>query len=121
MMESRAMVSFISGGIGHRCKVAIVLAAVVFLAGAHPAGAASGNCFARVKTILTEHLGVEAEKVKPSANLIDDLGADKLDKVEIVMATEEEFGVKISDADARRFATVGDLVAYLSKGGRCTP
>ena len=116
------MVDFISSArLGRRGKVAIVLAAAVFLAGPQTAAAASGNCFTRVKAILTEHLGVEAAKVTPSANLIDDLGADKLDKVEIVMATEEEFGVKISDADARRLATVGDLVAYSSKGGRCTP
>jgi acyl carrier protein len=120
-MESKAMVSFISGGIGRRCNAAVVLAAAVLLGGPQPAGAASGNCFARVKTILTEHLGVEAAKVTPSANMIDDLGADKLDKVEIVMATEEEFGVKIPAADARRLATVGDLVGYLSKRGRCTP
>ncbi len=102
------------------CNVAIVVAAAMFLAGPQPAGAASGNCFTRVKTLLTEHLGVEPVHVTPSANLIDDLGADKLDTVEIVMAAEEEFSVKIPDADARRLVTVGDLVAYLSKRGRCT-
>jgi acyl carrier protein len=120
-MESKAMVNSISGGIERRCNAAVILVVAVFLAGKQSAAAASGNCFTRVKTILTEHLGVEAARVTPSANLADDLGADKLDKVEIVMATEEEFGVKISAADARRLATVGDLVAYLSKRGRCTP
>lgn len=120
-MESATMVGFVSGAIERRCKVAIALAAAVFLAGLQPAAAASGNCFTRVKTVVTEHLGVEAEKVTSSANLVNDLGADDLDKVEIVMASEEEFGVQISDADARRIVTVGDLVAYLSKRGRCTP
>ena len=103
------------------CRFAATLAAALVLVAPQSAGAASGSCFARVKTLVTQHLGVEADKVTPSANMTDDLGADKLDKVEIVMATEEEFGVKIADADARRFATVGDLVAYLSKRGRCTP
>jgi acyl carrier protein len=101
-------------------NVVIVLAAVALLAGSQPAGAAAGNCFTRVKTILTEQLGVEPEKVTPSANFIDDLGADKLDTVGIVMAAEEEFGIKISDADAQGLVTVNDLVAYLSKRGRCT-
>jgi acyl carrier protein len=102
------------------CKVAMVLAAALLLAGPQPAGAAAGNCFTRIKTILTGHLGVEPEKVTPSANFIDDLGADKLDTVEIVMAAEEEFGVKIPDADAQGLVSVSDLVAYLSKRGRCT-
>ena len=103
-----------------RCRLAVILAAIVLLAGAHPAVAASGSCFVRVRGILTEQLGVEPEKVTPSANVSDDLGADDLDKVEIVMAAEEEFGVKISDADAERLRTVDDFVAYLSKAGRCT-
>lgn len=101
-------------------SVAIVLAAAALLTGPQRANAASGSCFTRVKAVVTEHLGVEAEKVNPSANLVNDLGADDLDKVEIVMATEEEFGVQIPDADAKRLRTVGDLVAYVSKRGRCT-
>jgi acyl carrier protein len=116
-MESGAMASFTSSS----CKLSIALAAGLFLAAPQSAGAASGNCFTRVRAILTEHLGVEAGKVTPSANLSDDLGADNLDRVEIVMATEEGFGVQIPDSDARRLLTVGDLVAYLSKRGRCTP
>lgn len=103
------------------CRFAIALAAGLLLVAPQSAGAAAGNCFARVKTVLTRQLGVEANKVTPSANLADDLGADKLDKVEIMMASEEEFGVKIPDADARRLATVGDLVAYVSKRRGCTP
>jgi acyl carrier protein len=112
--------SWFAGACAESAVFAIGLAAALFLAGPQPAGAAAGNCFTRVKTILTEHLGVEPEKVTPSASLIDDLGADKLDKVEIVMAAEEEFGVKIPDADAQGLVTVNDLVAYLSKRGRCT-
>jgi len=102
------------------CGFPIVLAVALFLAASPSAGAASGNCFSRVTRVLTERLGIAAHKVTPSAKLADDLGADKLDKVEIVMASEEEFGISIPAADARRLVTVGDLIAYFSERGRCT-
>ena len=61
----------------------------------------------RVKKIVVEHLGVDAEKVTPEASFIDDLGADSLDNVELVMAFEEEFGVEIPDDAAETIQTVG--------------
>ena len=62
----------------------------------------------RVKKIVVEHLGVEEDKVTPDASFIDDLGADSLDIVELVMAFEEEFGVEIPDDAAEKINTVGD-------------
>ena len=67
----------------------------------------------RVKKIVVEHLGVEADKVITKASFIDDLGADSLDTVELVMAFEEEFGVEIPDDAAETIQTVGDAVTYL--------
>ena len=67
----------------------------------------------RVSKIVIEHLGVEADKVIESASFIDDLGADSLDTVELVMAFEEEFGVEIPDDAAETIQTVGDAVSYL--------
>jgi acyl carrier protein len=69
----------------------------------------------RVKKIVVEHLGVEADKVVPTANFIDDLGADSLDTVELVMAFEEEFNVEIPDDAAETIVTVGDAVKFLEK------
>ena len=69
----------------------------------------------RVKKIVVEHLGVEAEKVTEKASFIDDLGADSLDNVELVMAFEEEFGVEIPDDAAETILTVGDAVKYIDK------
>ena len=68
----------------------------------------------RVKKIVIEHLGVETDKVVESASFIDDLGADSLDTVELVMAFEEEFGVEIPDDAAETIQTVGDAVKFLS-------
>lgn len=67
----------------------------------------------RVKKIVVEHLGVEAEKVQDNANFIDDLGADSLDTVELVMAFEEEFGVEIPDDAAEKITTVKDAINYI--------
>ncbi|MCC7260498.1 MAG: acyl carrier protein [Alphaproteobacteria bacterium] len=67
----------------------------------------------RVKKIVVEHLGVEAGKVTPEASFIDDLGADSLDTVELVMAFEEEFGVEIPDEAAEKIQKVGDAVRYI--------
>ncbi|MBV1704896.1 MAG: acyl carrier protein [Hyphomicrobiales bacterium] len=69
----------------------------------------------RVKKIVVEHLGVDAEKVVPTANFIEDLGADSLDTVELVMAFEEEFGVEIPDDQAEHIVTVGDAVKFLEQ------
>lgn len=67
----------------------------------------------RVKGIVVEHLGVEAEKVLTEASFIDDLGADSLDTVELVMAFEEEFGIEIPDDAAETIQTVGDAVGFI--------
>jgi acyl carrier protein len=72
----------------------------------------------KVKDIIVEQLGVEPEKVKPEASFIDDLGADSLDIVELVMAMEEEFDLEIPDEDAEKLRTVGDVAAYLEKKGK---
>jgi len=69
----------------------------------------------RVKKIVVEHLGVDAEKVQDNASFIDDLGADSLDTVELVMAFEEEFKVEIPDDAAETILTVGDAIAFLEK------
>ena len=67
----------------------------------------------RVTKIVVEHLGVEESKVIESASFIDDLGADSLDTVELVMAFEEEFGSEISDSDAEKILTVGDAIKFI--------
>ena len=67
----------------------------------------------RVKKIVIEHLGVDEDKVVESANFIEDLGADSLDTVELVMAFEEEFGSEISDSEAEKILTVGDAVKFI--------
>lgn len=70
---------------------------------------------ARVKKIIIEHLGVEEAKVIPTANFIDDLGADSLDTVELVMAFEEEFGVEIPDDMVEKIQTVGSAIEHIEK------
>ncbi len=67
----------------------------------------------RVQKIVVEHLGVEADKVNQDASFIDDLGADSLDIVELVMAFEEEFGVEIPDDAAEKISTVGDATKFI--------
>ncbi len=69
----------------------------------------------RVKKIVVEHLGVEADKVTEDASFIDDLGADSLDIVELVMAFEEEFGVEIPDDAAEKITTVSDAITYIDE------
>ena len=69
----------------------------------------------RVKKIVIEHLNVEAEKVTENASFIDDLGADSLDTVELVMAFEEEFNVEIPDDAAESIVTVGDAVKFIKE------
>ena len=67
----------------------------------------------RVKKIVLEHLGVDESKVVENASFIDDLGADSLDTVELVMAFEEEFGSEISDSEAEKILTVGDAIKFI--------
>lgn len=67
----------------------------------------------RVKKIVVEHLGVEADKVTEDSSFIDDLGADSLDIVELVMAFEEEFSVEIPDDAAEKISTVKDAISYI--------
>ena len=69
----------------------------------------------RVKEIIVEQLGVAADQVKNEARFIDDLGADSLDTVELIMALEEEFNVEIPDEDAEKMVTVGDAMNYLKE------
>jgi acyl carrier protein len=69
----------------------------------------------RVKQIIVEQLGVDEGEVTPTASFVDDLGADSLDTVELVMAFEEAFGIEIPDEDAEKIATVKDAVDYIEK------
>jgi acyl carrier protein len=70
---------------------------------------------AKVKEIIVEQLGVNEEQITPEASFIDDLGADSLDTVELVMAFEEKFDMEIPDEDAEKMRTVGDAIAYLKE------
>ena len=69
----------------------------------------------KIKEIVVEQLGVDAEQVTPEANFVDDLGADSLDTVELIMAFEEEFDIEIPDEEAEKFQLVGDLVKYVEE------
>jgi len=69
----------------------------------------------RVIEIIVEQLGVSQEEVTPEASFIDDLGADSLDLVELIMAMEEEFGLEISDEDAEKILTVQDVINYIQE------
>ncbi|MFT5239429.1 MAG: acyl carrier protein [Candidatus Promineifilaceae bacterium] len=71
----------------------------------------------KVKEIIVEQLGVNADQVTAEASFIDDLGADSLDTVELVMAFEEEFGAEIPDEDAEKLTTVGGVISYLTDKG----
>ena len=67
----------------------------------------------KVKKMVSDHLGIDKTKVTDEANFIDDLGADSLDTVELVMAFEEEFGSEISDSEAEKILTVGDAIKFI--------
>ena len=67
----------------------------------------------QVKQIVVDHLGIDDSKVTPESKFIDDLGADSLDTVELVMAFEEEFGSEISDSEAEKILTVGDAIKFI--------
>ena len=73
---------------------------------------------ARVREIIINELGVEPEKVTDEASFVEDLGADSLDTVELVMAFEEEFGIDIPDEDAEKMRTVGDAIGYLKENSQ---
>ena len=69
----------------------------------------------KIKDLIAEHLGVSMNELVPEASFIDDLGADSLDIVELVMALEEEFGLEISDDDAEKIQTIGDVISYVDE------
>ena len=69
----------------------------------------------KITEIIVEQLGVKPEEVVPEASFVDDLGADSLDTVELVMALEEEFGIEIPDEDAEKIQTVGDAIRYIDE------
>lgn len=73
------------------------------------------DIFAKVKDVVVEQLGVDEEEVTEQASFVDDLGADSLDIVELVMALEEEFDMEIPDEDAEKIKTVGDAVNYIKE------
>lgn len=75
------------------------------------------NIEQKVKEIIVEQLSVNEEQVTLEAKFIDDLGADSLDTVELVMAFEEEFGIEVPDEEAEKLQTVGDVVKYVSERG----
>jgi acyl carrier protein len=74
-----------------------------------------GNSEGKIKDIIVEQLGVSAEQVTPEAKMIEDLWADSLDAVELVMAIEEEFGIEVPDEEAEKLTSVGDIIAYVDK------
>lgn len=76
---------------------------------------ADTKCFDKVKDIVVEQLGVEPDEVKEESAFIDDLGADSLDIVELIMAFEEEFGIEIPDEAAEKIKTVQDVVTYIDQ------
>ena len=76
---------------------------------------AENNLEGRLKRMIAEQLGVDEAQVVPSASFADDLQADSLDQVELIMSIEEEFGVEIPDEDAEKIATVGDALNYLKE------
>lgn len=76
------------------------------------------NLFDKVKEIVVEQLGVEEEEVSESSSFVDDLGADSLDLVELIMALEEEFDMEIPDEDAEKISTVGDAMKYIKENAQ---
>ena len=72
----------------------------------------------RVKDIIVEQLGVKPEQVVPAAKFIEDLGADSLDTVELVMALEEEFGIEVPDEQAEKLQSVGDVIKYVEENAK---
>ena len=81
-------------------------------------GARMSQVSGKVKDIIVEQLGCEPERIKSESSFIEDLGADSLDIVELVMAMEEEFDIEIPDEDAEKLKTVGDVQSYLQGKGK---
>lgn len=79
---------------------------------------ASGETATKIKAIIVEQLGVNESQVTEEASFVDDLGADSLDQVELILALEEEFGIEIPDEDAEKIATVGDAIKYIGEKGK---
>ncbi len=77
----------------------------------------TASTYERLKKIVVEQLGVDEEQVTPEASFVDDLNADSLDLVELIMSLEEEFGAEISDEDAEKIRTVQDAVEYVEEHG----
>ncbi len=75
----------------------------------------TSTIYDRLKGIVTEQLGVDEEEITPEASFVDDLNADSLDLVELIMSLEEEFGLEISDEDAEKILTVGDAANYIEE------
>ena len=88
---------------------------LIFLSIGKPRKFVMSDVAEKVKAIVVEHLGVEADKVSDTASFIDDLGADSLDNVELVMAFEEEFGVEIPDDAAEKIVTVKDAIVFIEE------
>ncbi|MDE3100813.1 MAG: acyl carrier protein [Chloroflexota bacterium] len=76
---------------------------------------AEGPAYERLKKIIVEQLGVDEAEVKPEASFVDDLNADSLDLVELIMSLEEEFGTEISDEEAEKIKTVADALEYIEE------
>jgi len=74
-----------------------------------------GTTEEKIKDIIVEQLGVNADQVKREAKMIEDLGADSLDAVELVMAIEEEFGIEVPDEEAEKLTAVGDIIEYVER------
>lgn len=72
----------------------------------------------KVKDIIVEQLGVNADQVSPEAKFIEDLGADSLDTVELIMALEEEFNIEVPDEEAEKLVSVGDVIRYIEESGK---
>ena len=82
---------------------------------AEESGVSTSTIYDRLKGLVTEQLGVDEEEVTPEASFVDDLNADSLDLVELIMSLEEEFGLEISDEDAEKIVTVGDAASYIEE------